>query len=105
MSSTACPSPDGWDLALVRHGRLAGTAVSLPGANPYPVLDALELTAEHVPEDSQTLGEEQSLILRWLSDGATRLVRTSAPLMSPVRGAAQALSGLRAPRPAAGGTQ
>lgn len=104
--AAAAPRPEGgWDLALVRHGRLAGTAVSLPGANPYPVLDALELTAEHVPEDSQTLGEEQSLILRWLSDGATRLVRTSAPLMSPVRGAAQALSGLRAPRPAAGGTQ
>src|SRR4051794_5555791 len=38
----------GWEFVVVRHGRLAGTAVSRRGADYRPVLETLRATAEHV---------------------------------------------------------
>lgn len=103
--AAAAPRVDGgWDLALIRYGRLAGCAVSPAGTSPYRTLAALALTAEHVDSPAGTLAEEQSLIAAWLFDGATRLVRASDPLRSPARGAEQALSAVGGPRSAAPAT-
>ena len=42
------PARGGWELVLVRHGRLAGTTVSPPGADPMPYVAALRETGEVV---------------------------------------------------------
>ena len=45
----ARPTDDlGWELVVVRHGRLAGTAVVPRGLDPRPVADAMLSTAEVV---------------------------------------------------------
>ncbi|MFG1722452.1 DEDD exonuclease domain-containing protein [Micromonospora chalcea] len=81
----------GWELALVRHGRLAGAGVSPPGVHPRPTIAAIRATAEtvlpgHGPVPSAT-AEETERILSWLERPETRLVEASAGWASPVAGA------------------
>ncbi|WP_349827750.1 DEDD exonuclease domain-containing protein [Brevibacterium litoralis] len=72
----AAPRPQGgWDVAVLRYGRLVGTAAVPAGANPYRALDSLVLTAESVDGPTGTLDEETDLVHAWLTDGTTRLVR------------------------------
>ncbi|AEV82556.1 hypothetical protein ACWT_1537 [Actinoplanes sp. SE50] len=83
----------GWEIAVVRHGRLAAAATSPPREHPRPTLDAALLTAETVlpgpgPVPSAT-AEETERILAWLERGDTRLVETSGDWVSPARGAAR----------------
>ncbi|GAB6897869.1 DEDD exonuclease domain-containing protein [Kineosporia succinea] len=84
----------GWEFALVRHGRLAGTTVSPAGADPMPYVDALSLTGEvvtprEVPYPSAH-PEETEIVLNWLEQPGTRLVEIEGTWAWPVRGAAQA---------------
>jgi DNA polymerase-3 subunit epsilon len=81
----------GWDLVVVRHGRLAGAAVAPPGAAPRPYIDALVATAETVvpgcgPTPAAT-AEEMDCILRWLAEPGTRLVELDGTWASPAHGA------------------
>ncbi|WFE41530.1 DEDD exonuclease domain-containing protein [Micromonospora sp. WMMD998] len=81
----------GWELALVRHGRLAGAGVSPPGVHPRPTITAIRATAEtvlpgHGPVPAAT-AEETERILSWLERPETRLVETTAGWASPVAGA------------------
>ncbi|MEV0003759.1 DEDD exonuclease domain-containing protein [Micromonospora sp. NPDC050980] len=81
----------GWELALVRHGRLAGAGVSPPGVHPRPTIAAIRATAETVlpgpgPVPAAT-AEETERILSWLERDETRLVETTAGWASPVAGA------------------
>ncbi|MEV6348817.1 DEDD exonuclease domain-containing protein [Actinoplanes sp. NPDC051851] len=83
----------GWEIAVVRHGRLAAAATSPPRAHPRPTLDAARLTAETVlpgpgPVPAAT-AEETERILAWLERSDTRLVETAGDWVSPVRGAAR----------------
>jgi DNA polymerase-3 subunit epsilon len=83
----------GWELAIVRHGRLAGAASSAPGVHPRPVLDLVRVTAEtvlpgHGPVPNAS-AEESERILSWLERPDTRLVEVSSGWASPVRGAAR----------------
>jgi DNA polymerase-3 subunit epsilon len=83
----------GWELAVVRHGRLAAAGVSPPRIHPRATIDVLLATAETVsggpgPVPSAT-AEETERILAWLERSETRLVRVSAGWQSPVRGAAR----------------
>ncbi|GLY32838.1 DNA polymerase III subunit epsilon [Kineosporia sp. NBRC 101731] len=84
----------GWEFALVRHGRLAGTSVSPPGADPMPYVDALSLTGEVVtPRDvpyPSAHPEETEIVLNWLEQPGTRLVELEGTWAWPVRGAAHA---------------
>jgi DNA polymerase-3 subunit epsilon len=81
----------GWELVLVRHGRLAGTCVSPPGANPMPYVDALCETGEVVSPPVGPLAaataEETERILRWLEGDGVRLVSVSGEWSCPVHGA------------------
>ncbi|MFH5823015.1 DEDD exonuclease domain-containing protein [Georgenia sp. AZ-5] len=86
----------GWEFVLVRHGRLAGTAASEPGADPMPVAQALRATAEAVPPPATACGaapvEESELVASWLEQPGVRLVEVEPgvmPLACPVRGAAR----------------
>jgi len=84
----------GWELVLVRHGRLAGTTVSPPGADPYPFIDALRATGEQVVPRPLPLPaahpEEAEQILRWLEQPGVRLVDLDGEWSCPLDGAGQA---------------
>jgi len=82
----------GWELACVRHGRLAGSSVSPPGADPLPYVASLRATAEVVqppvgPVPAAT-AEETELVLRWLEQPGTRIVELDGAWSCPVGGAA-----------------
>ncbi|MGN9912290.1 DEDD exonuclease domain-containing protein [Phytohabitans sp. LJ34] len=78
----------GWELAIVRHGRLAAAGVSPPRVHPRSTIDMLRMTAETVIGPTAST-EESERILSWLERPDTRLVQMSAGWASPVRGAAR----------------
>jgi DNA polymerase III subunit epsilon len=97
----------GWEIVVVRHGRLAAAATSPPREHPRPTLDAVRLTAETVlpgrgPVPAAS-AEETERILAWLELPDTRLVETSGDWVSPVRGAARFTSLLNRAEAAASG--
>jgi DNA polymerase-3 subunit epsilon len=97
----ARPTPDlGWELAVVRRGRLVGAGVLARGEPPGPLVEALLATAETVlpgpgPLPAAT-AEEVECVLRWLEQTGTRLVRLSGTWASPVGGAGRHRSWLGA---------
>ncbi|MCK8154736.1 hypothetical protein MYG01_23140, partial [Citrobacter amalonaticus] len=84
----------GWELVLVRFGRLAGTTVSPPGADPVPYIEALQATGEQVVPRPHPLPaahpEETEQILTWLEQPGVRLVHLDGEWSCPVNGAARA---------------
>ncbi|HUQ00285.1 MAG TPA: DEDD exonuclease domain-containing protein [Aeromicrobium sp.] len=77
----AAPHPDGWEVHVVRHGRLAAAGILPRGTQPHGWVDALVATAESVqpsfgPVPAAT-AEETELILRWLEQPGLRIVRGS----------------------------
>ena len=88
----ARPSADlGWELAVVRHGRLAAAGTVPRGAHPAPYVDALLATAETVLPSAGPLpaatAEEVECVLRWLELPGSRLVRLEGSWSSPAFGA------------------
>ncbi|WP_184889635.1 DEDD exonuclease domain-containing protein [Sphaerisporangium siamense] len=88
----ASPSFDGgWDIHVVRHGRLAAAGVMPRGAHPVPYVDALVATAETVTPGPGPLpaaiAEETECVLRWLDSPGVRLVRVDGTWSTPARGA------------------
>jgi DNA polymerase-3 subunit epsilon len=69
----------GWELHVIRHGRLVGATLVAPGIDPRPHVDALVATAEHVTAPvgpvPAALPAETDRVLRWLDTAGTRLVR------------------------------
>jgi DNA polymerase-3 subunit epsilon len=83
----------GWEIAVVRYGRLAAAATSAPRIHPRPTLDMARATAETVlpgrgPVPAAT-AEETERILAWLEKPDTRLVETSGDWALPVNSAAR----------------
>ncbi|MEO6700762.1 MAG: DEDD exonuclease domain-containing protein [Jatrophihabitantaceae bacterium] len=85
----------GWQLSVIRHGRLVGAAVAARGVAPMPIVDSMVATAE-VVLDTGWAGlaqvasvEETELLLRWLNEPGIRLISTSQPWCSPAAGAAR----------------
>ncbi|MHB1740739.1 MAG: DEDD exonuclease domain-containing protein [Actinomycetes bacterium] len=94
----ARPEPlGGWEVLVVRYGRLAASGHAPPGAWPGPYLQALLATAESVPEPSTgtqdpepgaiTTVEETEILLRWLDEPGVRLIEVTGAWTCPVRGA------------------
>jgi DNA polymerase-3 subunit epsilon len=84
----ARPGADGWELAVVRHGRLAGAALApADGISARRVLDATLATAETVLPGAGPVpaadAAETERILAWLERPETRLVRISDSWASP----------------------
>ncbi len=89
----ARPDGDGgWELSVVRAGRLAAAGHAARGVAPWPVIEALRATADVVDESSPALAEESECILRWLEEPGTRLADATDPWTMPAFGA----GGLRA---------
>lgn len=80
-----------WEIVLLRHGRLAGTATADRRTDPRPVIDSLRLAGEHVlapvAPACASHPEETDLLLAWLDSPGVRLVATDSALSCPVRGA------------------
>lgn len=84
----------GWELSVIRRGRLAAAGHAPRGTAPYPVIDALMATADAVDVldpvgalGSPGTAEETECILRWLEQPGTRLVVASHPWVMPAQGA------------------
>ena len=81
----------GWEVVLVRYGRLAGTARVDRHLDPRPVVETLQATAEHVPVPVAPAGaahpEETDLVLTWLEQPGVRLVEMTGEWTCPVRSA------------------
>jgi DNA polymerase-3 subunit epsilon len=82
----------GWEVSVLRHGRLAAAGVARRGVAPMPVIDALRVGAQTVlPGAGPLLGapaEEVGLLHRWLATGGTRLVHADREWSEPAHGAA-----------------
>jgi DNA polymerase-3 subunit epsilon len=82
----------GWEVAVLRFGRLAAAGVARRGVAPMPVIGALRLGAQTVlPGPGPLQGapaEEVRLLHRWLTTGGTRLVHAEPAWTEPARGAA-----------------
>ncbi|AYY13669.1 DEDD exnuclease domain-containing protein [Actinobacteria bacterium YIM 96077] len=82
----------GWELHVIRHGRLAAAGVSAPGADPRPYVDALVATAETVATPTPPLAagttEEAEAILRWLDTPGVRLAAVDGCWSLPAPSAA-----------------
>ncbi|MEP6852038.1 MAG: DEDD exonuclease domain-containing protein [bacterium] len=88
----ARPDGDGgWELAVVRYGRLAAAGAAPRGVNPMPVIAALVETADAVDPGPgplrAALAEETECVLRWLELDGTRLVSTTDGWACPAFGA------------------
>jgi DNA polymerase-3 subunit epsilon len=81
----------GYEVHVIRHGRLAAAGTVPPGAHPRPYIDALVATAEAVaPGPGPTpcaTAEEMECILRWLAEPGVRLVEVDGVWACPAGGA------------------
>ncbi len=88
----------GWELSVVRVGRLVASGHAARGMPPWPVIDALRATADAVDLEHEVLAEETECILRWLEAPGCRLAWASDPWAMPAFGAGglgRYLAGLR----------
>ncbi|GGP15009.1 DEDD exonuclease domain-containing protein [Nonomuraea glycinis] len=90
----AAPAFDGgWEIHVIRYGRLAAAGVMPRGAHPTPFVASLTATAEAVipgpgPVHAAS-AEETECILRWLESPGVRLVEVDGQWSLPARGAAR----------------
>ena len=84
----ARPTGDnGWDIHVIRFGRLAAAGHAPPGVDPRPIVEALACSAEHVEASPRpapaALTEEALEVLAWLDNEGVRLVRSAQALELP----------------------
>ena len=81
----------GWELVLVRYGRLAGTARVDRRTDPRPTIATLQASGEHVEAPVAPAPaahpEETDLVLTWLDQPGVRLVEVASTWAYPVRSA------------------
>lgn len=102
ISELVAARPDGaggWQLAVIRNGRLAAAGNAPRGVPPIPVIDAICAGAQAVlPESAPSpasgwypqggaLVEETALIARWLHQPGVRIVRAESGYCSPLHAA------------------
>ncbi len=80
----------GWQIHVVRHGRLASAGLARPGEVPQAVARALVATAETVPApigpQSAATVEETLRIADWLEQPGTRLIAVDGDWAWPLHG-------------------
>ncbi|MGC4934935.1 DEDD exonuclease domain-containing protein [Gordonia sp. DT30] len=95
----------GWELAVIRHGRLASAGHAPRGVAPMPVAEALIAAAETVlPGDGPLLGaspDESALLYRWITEPGIRIVSTTDGFAVPAGSAMSRVDWASAARNAA----
>ena len=79
----------GWQLAVVRRGRLVAAGCAARGSSVRAILEGLLATAETTlgPEGELAASvDETELVLRWMEKPGTRLVQVDGTLACPVPG-------------------
>jgi DNA polymerase-3 subunit epsilon len=89
----AKPTADlGWEVHVIRYGRLAAAGVIPPRTDPTGPLDALMRAAERVEPGRRPCGaalaEETQLLARWLFSSGVRLVHHDGPPLALPRAGA-----------------
>lgn len=83
----------GWEIAIVRRGRLVAAATAPRGTHPRTTLEQARITAETVFPGPGPIpaasAEETERVLDWLERPETRLVEASSGWGSPIGGAAR----------------
>lgn len=78
----------GWEIHIIRFGRLAAAGTVKPGFDPLPFIESLSATAEYVESgiDPAPSGfaEEAFDLLRWLESDNVRLVSITTPAHMPI---------------------
>lgn len=92
--AAARPGPTGgWEISVVRHGRLVAAGASAPGAHPRRTLEAMMATAETVTGGAGPTpcasAEESERVLAWLERPDVRLVEASDGWAFPAGAAAR----------------
>jgi DNA polymerase-3 subunit epsilon len=88
----AIARPDGsggWQLSVVRRGRLVAAGSAPAGTSVRGMLSSLRTTAETLPDadgEAATSVDETELVLRWMEKPGTRLVELTGTLASPAPG-------------------
>lgn len=81
----------GWEVAVIRHGLLAGAVRTPPRADPMPHIERLRATARIVDPASDVVdaahAAEARLLLEWLVRPEVRLVSIESEWSCPVEGA------------------
>ena len=88
----AAPTPcGGWEIIIVRYGKLAGVGTCEPHDDVAAQIRALRATAEQVAPATAPmpacLPEESHLILNWLEAPGVRLVHAETPWALPIKSA------------------
>jgi DNA polymerase III subunit epsilon len=91
VAELVAAAPDGrggWQIAVIRHGQLAGAGTARRGVPPMPVIEAVCAGAQTVLPTAAPLGgalvEETALIARWLGTPGVRIVRAEPGYAVPV---------------------
>jgi DNA polymerase-3 subunit epsilon len=88
----------GWELHVIRHGRLAAAGISPRGTDPRRYLEMLRASAETVLPGIGPVAtaspEEIETVLRWLDSPGIRLVEMDGTWTCPVSGAGRHLGRL-----------
>ncbi|MDX6240046.1 MAG: polymerase subunit epsilon, partial [Kribbellaceae bacterium] len=88
----------GWELHVIRHGRLAAAGISQRGTDPRKYLELLRASAETVLPGIGPVAtaspEEIEIVLRWLDSPGIRLVEMDGTWTCPVSGAGRHLGRL-----------
>ncbi len=87
----ARPTPEGgWEVAVIRHGRLAAAGLAARGVAPKPFIAALRAGADPVAATPggfpAASAEEAECLLRWLDSPGVRLVHLEGVWASPRHG-------------------
>lgn len=106
----ARPTPaNGWEIHVIRHGRLAAAGVAPQGHDPRAAVEQLRALGEAVP-DAPAAGAAASItevshIQRWLAEPGVRLVAAEPELSMPLTAAHRVARQVTAARglPEAGG--
>ena len=77
MVAVSITQDGGWQIHVIKQGRLAASAHAAPGQDALALAQATLLTSAS-DINQETLIAETEMLLRWLGDGQTRIVEISA---------------------------